>query len=134
MRERFRVADDSAARACAGVTVVWVLPTHRRKGLLRRMMEVQLRDIRSAASRWRRGGGVVGFRRGDLSTLRYGLATISLILDIEQTSVDIRSDLLVRETLRFVDVAEATKVFSKLYERVARVTSGFTSRRRVCGS
>ena len=32
--------------ACAGVTVVGVLPSHRRKGLLRRMMEAQLRDVR----------------------------------------------------------------------------------------
>ena len=31
---------------CAGVTVVGVLPTHRRRGLLRRMMEAQLRDVR----------------------------------------------------------------------------------------
>ena len=31
---------------CAGVTVVGVLPSHRRRGLLRRMMELQLRDVR----------------------------------------------------------------------------------------
>ena len=31
---------------CAGVTVVGVLPSHRRRGLLRRMMDVQLRDVR----------------------------------------------------------------------------------------
>jgi predicted acetyltransferase len=30
---------------CAGVTVVGVLPSHRRRGLLRRMMELQLRDV-----------------------------------------------------------------------------------------
>src|SRR6187455_2220448 len=32
---------------CAGVTIVGVLPTHRRRGLLRRMMDAQLRDIRA---------------------------------------------------------------------------------------
>ena len=110
---------------CAGVTVVGVLPSHRRKGLLRRMMEVQLRDIRERgeplAALWASEEGI--YRR-----FGYGLATMSLILDIEQTSVGIRSDLPREGTLRFVDVAEATKVFSKLYERVARVTPGFTSR------
>src|SRR5437588_522969 len=30
---------------CAGVTVVGVYPTHRRRGALRAMMDVQLRDI-----------------------------------------------------------------------------------------
>src|SRR6186997_3401788 len=32
------------ALPCAGVTVVGVLPSHRRRGLLRRMMDTQLRD------------------------------------------------------------------------------------------
>src|SRR5262245_25785463 len=31
---------------CAGVTVVGVLPTHRRRGLLTRMMNAQLDDLR----------------------------------------------------------------------------------------
>ena len=31
---------------CAGVTIVGVLPTHRRRGILRRMMTAQLADIR----------------------------------------------------------------------------------------
>src|SRR6266849_1688053 len=31
---------------CAGVTIVGVRPTHRRRGLLRRMMTAQLADVR----------------------------------------------------------------------------------------
>ena len=34
------------ASRCAGVTVVGVLPTHRRRGILDRMMRAQLADIR----------------------------------------------------------------------------------------
>src|SRR5436305_3316841 len=45
-----------ASLACAGVTIVGVYPTHRRRGALRAMMDVQLRDIyergESIASLW----------------------------------------------------------------------------------
>ncbi len=110
---------------CAGVTVVGVLPSHRRRGLLRRMMELQLRDVRERgepiAALWASEEGIYG-RYG------YGMATLALILDIEQTAVKIRSDLPREGSLRLVGAEEAAKVFSKLYDRVARVTTGFTSR------
>jgi predicted acetyltransferase len=110
---------------CAGVTVVGVLPSHRRKGLLRRMMETQLRDIRERgepiAALWASEEGI--YRR-----FGYGLATISLILDIDQQAVSIRSDLPPEGSLRFVGVAEAARAFSKVYDKVARVNVGFTGR------
>lgn len=37
--------------ACAGVTVVGVLPTHRRRGVLKAMMRTQLEDIRDRGER-----------------------------------------------------------------------------------
>ncbi len=110
---------------CAGVTVVGVLPSHRRRGLLRRMMELQLRDIRERgeplAALWASEEGIYG-RFG------YGMAALSLLLDVEQTAVRIRGDLPRDGSLRLVDLDEAAKVCSKLYDRVARVTTGFISR------
>ena len=41
---------------CAGVTVVGVMPTHRRRGVLRAMMRAQLEDVHGAASRSQRSG------------------------------------------------------------------------------
>ena len=41
----FRLTVPGGALPCAGVTVVGVLPSHRRRGLLRRMMDAQLRDM-----------------------------------------------------------------------------------------
>ena len=40
----------------AGVTLVGVLPTHRRRGLLTAMMRAQLDDVRERGSRSRRSG------------------------------------------------------------------------------
>ena len=42
----FELTVPGGALPCAGVTVVGVLPTHRRRGLLRRMMGAQLDDVR----------------------------------------------------------------------------------------
>ena len=36
--------------AAAGITAVGVLPTHRRRGLLRAMMDAQLRQARAAGT------------------------------------------------------------------------------------
>jgi predicted acetyltransferase len=41
----FELSVPGGALPCAGVTVVGVYPTHRRRGVLRAMMDTQLRDI-----------------------------------------------------------------------------------------
>ena len=41
----FELSVPGGALSCAGVTVVGVYPTHRRRGALRAMMDVQLRDF-----------------------------------------------------------------------------------------
>ena len=53
--------------ACAGVTVVGVLPTHRRRGVLTAMMRAQLEDIRRSRRADRRALGLGG---ADLPALR----------------------------------------------------------------
>ena len=42
----FEMTVPGAVVPCAGVTVVGVLPTHRRRGILKRMMRAQIDDIR----------------------------------------------------------------------------------------
>ena len=52
---------------CAGVTWVGVLPSHRRRGILRDFMQRQLADVRELG---RADRGAVGVRGGDLRPLR----------------------------------------------------------------
>ena len=73
---------------CAGVTVVGVLPSHRRRGLLRRMMEIQLRDVREReepiAALWASEETIYG-RFG------YGLASLCLNLKARRRNVRVRT-------------------------------------------
>jgi predicted acetyltransferase len=112
---------------CAGVTVVGVLPSHRRRGLLRRMMDAQLRDIRERgepiAALWASEETIYG-RFG------YGLASTSLSFDAERRAVGIRQDLQREGSVRLVSHEEALRVFPRLYERVSRTKPGMIARSR----
>ena len=86
----FGLTVPGGALPCAGVTVVGVLPSHRRRGLLRRMMDAQLRDVRERgepiAALWASEETIYG-RFG------YGLASLSHNIDAERHAVAIRSEL-----------------------------------------
>jgi len=112
---------------CAGVTVVGVLPSHRRRGLLRRMMDTQLRDIRERgepiAALWASEETIYG-RFG------YGLASLSHNIDAERHGVAIRRELPRDGSMRLVTNDEALRVFPRLYERVGRTRPGMIVRSR----
>ena len=84
---------------CAGVTVVGVLPSHRRRGLLDRMMRAQLATSASAESRspalWASEETIYG-RFG------YGLATLQDVMmrATSRAPAALRSDLPEREGRR----------------------------------
>ena len=111
---------------CAGVTVVGVLPTHRRRGLLGRMMRAQLADIRERgeplAALWASEETIYG-RFG------YGLASQDAMVRATRAHAALRPDLPRRTgTTRLVAHEEAAKVFPKIYDRVRRQSPGFFSR------
>ena len=110
---------------CAGVTVVGVLPSHRRRGLLRRMMEAQLRDVRErgepVAALWASEETIYG-RFG------YGLASLSLHVEAKRSRLRIRSELPREGGFRLIDHDEALRVLPRLYGRVRRRTPGFLDR------
>jgi predicted acetyltransferase len=112
---------------CAGVTVVGVLPTHRRRGLLRRMMDAQLREIRErgepVAALWASEETIYG-RFG------YGLASLCLNVDVRRRAVGMRRELERQGSVRLIDDDEALRVLPRLYERVRRANAGFVSRTR----
>jgi predicted acetyltransferase len=123
----FRLTVPGGALPCAGVTVVGVLPSHRRRGLLRRMMDAQLRDVRergeSIAALWASEETIYG-RFG------YGLASISHNIDAERRSVAVRRGLPRTGSMRLVSHDEALRTFPRLYERVGRSRPGMIVRTR----
>jgi predicted acetyltransferase len=123
----FELTLPGGSAPCAGVTVVGVLPSHRRRGLLRRMMELQLRDVRQRgepiAALWASEETIYG-RFG------YGLASLSLSLLVRRRNVRIRPDLQPEGSVRLIEADEALAVLPPLYDRIRKRSPGFLSRTR----
>jgi predicted acetyltransferase len=116
-----------AVLPCAGVSIVGVLPSDRRRGILRRMMEAQLADARARgepiAALWASEETIYG-RFG------YGLAGFCLILDADRSKVRIGAGAPPDGKVRLVDHDEALRVFPRVYESVRRRTVGMPRRPR----
>jgi predicted acetyltransferase len=112
---------------CAGVTVVGVLPTNRRQGILGRMMRAQLDDIRDRAeplaALWASEETIYG-RFG------YGLASQDVMVTASRLHAELQPDLALVGTSRLVGHEEALATFPRIYDRVRRNTTGFCTRSR----
>jgi predicted acetyltransferase len=99
----------------AGVTIVGVQPTHRRRGILRRMMRLQLDGIRERgeplAILWASEGSI--YQR-----FGYGLATLAAKVKIERDRSGFRRPHAPSGSIRFVDVEEAARLFPPVFEAV----------------
>lgn len=111
---------------CAGVTVVGVLPTHRRRGLLLRLMRAQLDDLHE------RGESLAALSSCEptiYGRLGYGLAALEYRMTLPRTHAALRQALPGRlGGVRLVEHDEAARAFPRIYERVRRTTPGFISR------
>ena len=109
----------------AGVTVVGVQPTHRRQGILRRMMRMQLDDLHERgeplAILWASEGGI--YQR-----FGYGLATVAAKVDVERDRNAFRRPHAPVGTVRFVDADEAGRSFPPIFEAVRPTRAGFFDR------
>jgi predicted acetyltransferase len=111
---------------CAGVTVVGVLPTHRRRGYFSRMMRAQIDDIHERgepfAALWA-SEATIYVRFG------YGLASLTYGIRLPRTWAALRAGSPARVgQVRLVEHDEAAKTFPRLYDKVRRETPGFLSR------
>ncbi len=110
---------------CAGVTVVGVLPTHRRRGILTAMMRAQLADVRErgepVAALWASEETIYG-RFG------YGLGTLDAMMRATRVDAALRDDLPVVGSMRTIGREEALRVLPRVYDRVRRRSPGFLSR------
>lgn len=109
----------------AGVTVVGVLPTHRRRGALGSMMRFQLDDVRRRgeplAMLWASESSIYG-RYG------YGMASTATTMNIERTSAVFRHDPGPSGSTRLLSEEAALLVLPEVYDRVRAVTPGMVRR------
>ena len=111
----------------AGVTVVAVLPTHRRQGVLRSLMRAQLDDVHArgepVAYLWASEETIYG-RFG------YGVASLAGSIELPRVRAGYALPLERQGRGRLVDVGEALELFPNVYERVAVETPGMFVRTR----
>jgi predicted acetyltransferase len=110
---------------CGGVTIVGVLPTHRRRGVLNAMMSAQLADSRARndviACLWASEAAI--YRR-----YGYGLASRLGEMTIDRHRTGFAEPFTQRGDVRLVEFEEAARVFPALYEQMRRKRAGMMSR------
>jgi predicted acetyltransferase len=108
---------------CAGVTWVGVMPTHRRRGVLRDLMRRELEDVHAwgepIAALWASEAGIYG-RFG------YGHAAPSGQMKSDRARFELRREAA--GSVRLVDADEAFELFPPVYERVRATRAGMLSR------
>ncbi len=111
--------------ACGGVTVVGVLPTHRRRGVLTAMMRAQLEDIRD------RGEPIAALWASEEVIYRrygYGLASFSGEITLASGYTALRRPPEPGAAARLITLEQAKTEIPPLYDRVRAVTPGMFAR------
>ena len=111
--------------ACGGVTVVGVLPTHRRRGVLTAMMRAQLEDIRD------RGEPIAALWASEEVIYRrygYGLASLAGEISLASGYRGLRQPADPRASSRLISLEEAKSVVPAIYDRVRERTPGMFGR------
>lgn len=108
----------------AGVTAVGVHPTHRRRGVLRRMMRLQLDDVHRRgeplAILWASEGSI--YQR-----FGYGLASLKASLKVERHRNAFRRAHGFSGQIRLVSEAEAREAFPPVYDAIRPTRPGYFS-------
>ena len=109
----FELTVPGGAAPAAGVTWVGVLPSHRRRGILRQLMRRQLEDVHERgepfAILWASEAPIYG-RYG------YGIAVPETFIDAERGAFALRDDPGPRGSVRLLTTDEALEAFPRLYE------------------
>ncbi|HET9115610.1 MAG TPA: GNAT family N-acetyltransferase [Gaiellaceae bacterium] len=121
----FELSVPGGSLPCAGVTAVGVHPTHRRRGVLRSMMDAQLRDVHGRgepiAALWASEETIYG-RFG------YGIASWAGELRVPHEWDAFAAPLERAGTARFVTPEEARQLFPPIYDAVRSERPGMMSR------
>ncbi|HEY6012913.1 MAG TPA: GNAT family N-acetyltransferase [Candidatus Limnocylindrales bacterium] len=121
----FRLTVPGGEVGAAGVTAVGVLPSHRRRGILRQMMTWLFDQARERheplAILWASEAAI--YQR-----FGYGPGTVSSAFEIAKDKIQFRRPVEAPGRFRLVDVDEATERFPAVYEVVRRSTPGTVNR------
>jgi predicted acetyltransferase len=121
----FDLSVPGARLPAAGVTMVGVHPTHRRRGILTAMMRAQLEAIHERgeplAILWASEGQIYG-RFG------YGLATFKASFEIERSAAGFREQHVPRGSLRLVPPEDALEACKPIYDRYLPMRAGTFTR------
>ena len=122
---RFDLTVPGGQTGAAGVTLVGVLPSHRRRGILRELMNRQLAEVHRRgeplAILWASESPIYG-RFG------YGLAAPATYMDAERSAFGLRDDPGATGTVRLVERDEAAERFPPIYESVRGQRPGMLTR------
>jgi predicted acetyltransferase len=124
----FQLAVPGGAQIGAGgLTVIAVLPTHRRRGILRAIMTRHFEDVLAR-------GEPVSILTASESLLYgrfgYGIATRAAHLTIDRRNAALRPSPAASGRVRMLDTEEAMRVLPDLFERIRRAWPGQVSRRQ----
>ena len=121
----FRLTVPGNVVDAAGVTMVGVLPSHRRRGILRELMRVQMDDARE-----REESIAVLFASEESIYQRfgYGYAAKQGHIDIERDRASFLDDTGPVGRARMVPPEERVKVLPSIYDRVRRTRPGMYER------
>jgi predicted acetyltransferase len=114
--------------AAAGITIVGVLPSHRRRGLLRELMRAQLEDSRA---RGETAGVLWASEPTIYGRFGYGLASRAAGFTLPKERTAFAVPFTPRGLVRLVDLEEAARTFPPLYEQAAAQRAGMMSREPV---
>jgi len=121
----FELSVPGGSLPCAGVTVVGVYPTHRRRGVMRELMRAQLDDAHARAeplaALWASEETIYG---------RFGFGMASWVGEIElrRESSGFARPVERRGSVRFVEPDEAAQLFPPLWEALRAQRPGMFSR------
>jgi predicted acetyltransferase len=123
----FEMTVPGAMVATAGVTVVGVLPTHRRRGVLTAMMRMQLDDVHE------RGEPLAALFASDeriYGRFGYGVAELMGEMQLRRDRSGFAIPLERRGRLRTVEAAEALDLFPAVWDQLRPRVPGMLSRSR----
>lgn len=109
----------------AAITMVGVLPSHRRRGILRRMMRHQLDGIHERAEPlailWASEGSI--YQR-----FGYGMSTVATSVQVPRDRSAFRGAFAAVGSIRYVELDEAKRIFPAVYAAVVPTRPGFSVR------
>src|SRR3954451_10896946 len=118
----FRLAVPGGALGAGGVTWVGVLPSHRRRGILRQLMRSQLDDLRERgeplAVLWASEAAIYG-RFG------YGIAAPTVQMDADKSRFAFGDDPGPQGRIRMAELDAALEPCMRIYDRVRTRIPGF---------